>query len=202
MRSKDQRNVFVAVIAALIGGGYYLHTLAQDKLRRELEIGNTMVSGVTVTGNFVMGTAGYLAPEVSRGEDATPAADVYSLGVSFFRLLTGVWYGESPNIWQLLDPFADAWREVLQAMLAEDPALRPVPLAPVAAKIAAACEVESRGEVEASPRPRLSRFRLLVASVAAALVIGCGAFAAWWFFHDDEIRLDDLYSIPSAAPEN
>lgn len=36
MRSKDQRIVFVAVIAVLIGIGYFLHTLSQNSLRQEL----------------------------------------------------------------------------------------------------------------------------------------------------------------------
>ena len=35
MRSKDQRLVFVAVIAVLIGIGYFLHTLSQNSLRQE-----------------------------------------------------------------------------------------------------------------------------------------------------------------------
>ena len=36
MRSKDQRIVFVVVVAVLIGIGYLLHTLSQNSLRQEL----------------------------------------------------------------------------------------------------------------------------------------------------------------------
>ena len=173
-----------------------------DGIRQELGIGRTVLSGNTVAGNLVMGTAGYMAPEIRRGESATPACDAYSLGVVFFRLLTGVWYEDSANIWQLLDPFADAWREVLRRMLSEDPAMRPIPLAPVAEEIAAACETTATGNADASPRSRaVSRARLVAASVMAALVLGGGALSAWLFFHSDDIRIDDLYSIPAAVPE-
>jgi len=44
--------------------------------------------GLTQTGE-VMGTPQYLAPEQARGETATPASDVYSLGVVAFECLAG-----------------------------------------------------------------------------------------------------------------
>lgn len=42
-----------------------------------------------ITRNEVLGTMGYLAPEVSRGEHPDLRSDVYSLGVLFYVMVTG-----------------------------------------------------------------------------------------------------------------
>jgi len=39
---------------------------------------------------IVLGTPGYIAPERVKGETATPASDIYSLGIALFEMLTGV----------------------------------------------------------------------------------------------------------------
>src|SRR5581483_9783042 len=45
-------------------------------------------SSITQVGS-VLGTAAYLAPEQARGEEAGPRADIYSLGVVAYQLLSG-----------------------------------------------------------------------------------------------------------------
>ena len=41
------------------------------------------------TSGLVTGTPAYLAPEVARGEPATPASDVFSLGSTLYTVLEG-----------------------------------------------------------------------------------------------------------------
>jgi len=55
------------------------------------------LSQVTGT-DTIMGSLHYLAPEVARGEKASPASDIYALGIVFYELLRGEvpFNGESP----------------------------------------------------------------------------------------------------------
>jgi len=90
--------------------------------------------------DMVAGTITYVAPEQIRGEELTPAADVYSLAVLAYQLLLGAAPFSSKSDYDLLrlhlgasppDP-AQRWPEIpaalagaLLAMLAKDPAQRP-----------------------------------------------------------------------------
>ena len=67
-------------------------------------------TGLTETGQ-VIGTLKYLAPEVARGQPATPRSDLYSLGVLLSEVAAG---DRSPNVARLID-----W------LMAADPSQRP-----------------------------------------------------------------------------
>lgn len=66
----------------------------------------------------VFGTPEYMSPEQARGEEATPQADLYALGVLFFEMLTG----------QL--PFRSNDRETLLEMQRTAPPPRPRSIRP------------------------------------------------------------------------
>lgn len=90
---------------------------------------------VTRSGEIV-GTAAYLAPEVLSGGAASPASDVWALGIVFLEMLTGRWPWKTdggmplavailrtrPQIRAELAQVADgAVKRVVDGMLAEDP---------------------------------------------------------------------------------
>jgi len=187
-------NILLNSNGGVVLGDFGVSRFYGGELRRELAIDHTVVSQGATNGNLVMGTSGYIAPEVKRGEDATPAADAYSLGVVFFRLLTGVWYENGPNVWTLLDPFEPAWREILRRLLAEDPRERPILLAPMAQMLNGASHKTQSGR-------RIS-IRIIGIILAAAVLVFAAVFMILHFRSDaDTVRTDDLYSIPSCIPE-
>ncbi|MEV7429536.1 protein kinase [Nocardioides sp. NPDC092400] len=91
--------------------------------------------GMTQTGQ-VMGTPQYLSPEQARGNPATPASDVYALGVVAFEMLAGrrPFQADSPvatALAHLNDPVPDLpdsvpadLAAVVRRALAKDPAER------------------------------------------------------------------------------
>jgi len=52
-------------------------------------VGNAVASSQSIRTSAMMRSIHYMAPEVAEGKPATPAADVYSLGIMLFEILTG-----------------------------------------------------------------------------------------------------------------
>lgn len=91
---------------------------------------------ITVTGT-VMGTPAYLPPDFLRGEKATPAADMYSLGIVFFELFEGRLPFQDPDVMKIMMAHLDAdpppiqadvpepVRQLIARLLAKTPESRP-----------------------------------------------------------------------------
>jgi len=62
--------------------------LSDFGLVKAIDQGSSLAESLTVTGN-VIGTPQYMDPERARGEKATPASDVYSLGATLYYFVTG-----------------------------------------------------------------------------------------------------------------
>ncbi|MFL6114309.1 MAG: serine/threonine-protein kinase [Catenulispora sp.] len=88
----------------------------------------------TATG-CIVGTAGYLAPEQARGLGASPASDVFSLGLVLLEALTGRQEYTGPPMERLAgvvnrppripEGLSPRWRALLAAMLLREPDRRP-----------------------------------------------------------------------------
>jgi eukaryotic-like serine/threonine-protein kinase len=108
-------------------------------------------TNLTVVGS-VLGTAAYLSPEQSAGEPVTAAADIYSLGVVLYELLTG----RKPYTFKSLEELVVKQRErpipplreiepdipeeleaVIMRCLARNPEYRPASAAELARDLAA-----------------------------------------------------------------
>lgn len=130
----------------------------------------------------VMGTIGYIAPEVKGGAEATAASDGYALGVLMFRLLTGIWYENGTDAFSLLEPFELSWGDTLAPLLAEAPEARSLPM-----------EGPHRKMV-----PMRSHARWWALAALGALA-GLGALMWWWRTRpsgpsDD---FDSLFGVPA-----
>ncbi|WP_437869880.1 serine/threonine-protein kinase [Sorangium sp. So ce363] len=70
--------------------GYSGTVLAEEPAGATMTLSVPAVAGgVRELGSVLAGTPGYIAPECAVGQSATPASDLYALGVLIFRLRTG-----------------------------------------------------------------------------------------------------------------
>lgn len=154
-RDVKPSNILVNVEGDAVLGDFGISRFTDGELRRMLDVESTMET-VDVASRTVMGSVMFLAPEVRRGEKATPASDAYALGITFYRLLTGIWYEPGPVADGLLSEFGREWSHALRRLLSASPAKRlPIPA------------------IEPPPPSAEKRWRLAaVCTIAAIVAIG------------------------------
>lgn len=126
-RDVKLENVLVGADGHVLLSDFGISRIENETLRAELALTKTLAADETPNARKVLGTIAYLPPEVRKGGEVTAAADWWALGVSLFRLLTGMWYEPGPSAGDLLIPFDPAWKTVFTALLAEAPERRSAP---------------------------------------------------------------------------
>lgn len=163
-------NVLLSSDGHVVLSDFGISRLFSERLRSDVKAVNTMVSEAVTSARLMMGTQGYMAPEVARGEEATPAADSYSLGVMFVYLLTGIWYEPGSKVFKLLETLEYRWIDVLPRLLSEDPAERPTNLSELVEQLRNAPDADP-GNVEDLKAPPRRKRRVLFALAGAAAVV-------------------------------
>ncbi len=150
---------------------------------------------------LVMGSVGYMAPELEMGVAASRESDWYALGVIVFRLLTGTWCEARTDVASALETYDPVWSEILPKLLHLNPAGRACPsYAALARARANAREVAAeragdalRGEMRALRRTRNLGWAVAVLGILLAAGFG---FGLWQTGPD----FDDVVKIPALPP--
>jgi serine/threonine protein kinase len=85
--------------------------LAEDGTLKSADFGparNLSLPGSLTRRGAVLGTVGYMAPEVARGKEATPLSDLYSVGCVLLEMLTGELFYEGHSLDSI-------WRQAVEA---------------------------------------------------------------------------------------
>ena len=156
----------------------------------------------------VMGSLGYMAPELEMGQPASVASDWYSLGVLVFKLLTGVWYDAHMVVRETLETYDPVWLQILPKLLHANPQGRECPSWTELKEAAnAEAAIESENVLAAAQRDRTHLRRVACASVAVlAVAFAVSVFCGWRWkkageraiaqLREEQQRLDELQSIP------
>jgi serine/threonine protein kinase len=179
-RDVKPSNILIDAEGRAVLSDFGVSRVSDERLRGELSIETTMATDAATAAKIVLGTANYLAPEVRRGDAATASSDIFALGVTLFRLLTGVWYEPDSKALDLLDGYDSAWRGIFAALLSDSPLDRALP-----------------------PVRRASRRKWFWAAAAAVVVLAM-ALSVWFLIGHfggaksprDVRNVDDLFFFP------
>lgn len=134
------------------------------------------LSGEQGGSQTVLGTNHYMPPEIERGEEPRPESDVYSLGVTIFKLLTGKWYSPDSDELKLLTRKKYRWSAVLPRMLAPTPERRPQELSGLVKQLVRTAEPKqaTAAKRQADSKRKRRQIVIVCGTVAIALLLTIG----------------------------
>lgn len=119
-RDLKLQNVLIGPDGHVVLADFGISKVTDDKLGKKLDPVQTLVRMQDGKAP-VMGSLGYMAPELEMGVAATPASDWYALGVIVFKLLTGVWCDARTDVVGDLDGYDAVWKQILPKLLHANP---------------------------------------------------------------------------------
>ena len=166
--------------------------------------------------SLVMGSLGYMAPELEMGVAASPQSDWYALGVIIYRLLTGTWCDARTDLIGALETYDPVWCRILPKLLHSNPNGREcLAYADEKRKDREKFEFESEERwLREKSRGHLARHLARYASAAACVLAVVLAFGVRKYCADHEIwrlkmqsggyaglvpEFDELFRIPAEA---
>ena len=164
------------------------HALADFGIARTADTATVMTrEGIT------LGTPHYMSPEQLQGKPLDGRADLYSLGVVLYQLLTGALPYQGTDGWSIgvqhltaaiprLPPELARYQPLVDRLMAKDPADRPQTGADAAQLLDAALAGLTPAPAPvtvAVPRVSAARQRRVVMALAAIAVLGFLGWAGW-----------------------
>lgn len=149
--------------------------------------------------SLVMGSIGYMAPELEMGVSASPQSDWYALGVIVYRLLTGTWCDARTDVVKALDSYDPVWTRIIPKLLHSNPNGREC-LSYADARAADREAAEAEWEDRWLREKGRGHFARHLARYAAACAIALAVVVAILLVkHDGDLRLARAESRMSAV---
>jgi len=172
-------------------------------------------AGDTDTG-LIMGSVHYLSPEQARGEPVGPQADLYSLGVVLFEMLTGRRpfegqhpvavahqhiYDRPPPVFALAPQVPAQLDAIVTRLLQKDPAARYPSAQDLARDLEAFVAGPTPERLARPPRPRRSWITPVAAAVLAIAALAAGSMALLKISapRAELLQVPDLYDMDSES---
>lgn len=131
----------------------------------------------------VLGSEHYIAPEVLAGQEATPAADAYGLGIMIFKLFTDEWADKKSlaQVDAFLHGYKYRWYKVVPRLLEFDPEKRPKQLVDLIELLDRdESSVAAEKPKVAAPKKSRKRFDAVRFLLSAFFLLGFVAAASWF----------------------
>ncbi len=164
----------------------------------------------------VMGSVGYLSPELEMGVQATPASDWYALGVIVYKLLTGTWCDSRTDVNTTLETYDPVWTRIVPKLLHSNPEGREC-LSYAEEKAALRERAEAEAEVRWLKEKQRGHKARHLARYAAGLVVVLAVLLGIGYVTEKDARkkmavkvqrlaeqpqaypFDDLFRVPAEA---